>query len=44
MHQQWSKEPVKNLLRIVVIGDAEKLDRTSGLFLLPSLAIRLGQA
>jgi hypothetical protein len=44
MHQQWSKEPVRNFLRIVVMGDVEKLDRTSELFLLPSLAIRLGQA
>jgi hypothetical protein len=35
-------KPVKYLLRIVVIGDAEKLEMTSELFRLPSLTIRRG--
>lgn len=36
------KRASKNLLRIVVIGDAEKLEMTSELFRLPSLTICLG--
>ena len=44
-HRQWSKELVENFLRIVLVGDSEKLEITSELFRVPSLTtIRLAQA